>query len=233
MDISSLFKISSGLYIIGVKNGNDFGGSVVDAFIQATSSNPPHIILCSMNGNRTTALIKENGEFTVSVLNRDIDPFIIANFGYQSSRTVNKWENVDYQLKDGLPVLIEAAAFFRCKVENIRIMSTHNIFTASVEDAWLGSGEPLLYDYYFKNLKESAAKAFAEFKATGKAPRIKFSIAEPAANAEPSNNGKTKQWVCTVCGYVYNGDTSFEDLPDDWLCPLCGAPKSLFELQWI
>lgn len=48
------------------------------------------------------------------------------------------------------------------------------------------------------------------------------------------------QYVCTVCGYVYDpeqGDpdygiepgTKFDDLPEDWECPVCGAPKEDFE----
>ena len=47
-------------------------------------------------------------------------------------------------------------------------------------------------------------------------------------------------YVCTVCGYVYNpaeGDadngiapgTAFEALPDTWTCPLCGVDKEQFE----
>jgi len=50
------------------------------------------------------------------------------------------------------------------------------------------------------------------------------------------------EWVCNVCGYVYNeaeGDpdngiapgTPFEDLPEDWVCPVCGAGKDEFEKQ--
>ena len=39
-----------------------------------------------------------------------------------------------------------------------------------------------------------------------------------------------KQWVCVVCGYVYDGDTPFEELPDDWTCPVCGVDKSFFAL---
>lgn len=42
--------------------------------------------------------------------------------------------------------------------------------------------------------------------------------------AEDKNEGK--HWVCTVCGYVYDGEIPFEDLPDDWVCPLCGVDKS-------
>lgn len=49
-----------------------------------------------------------------------------------------------------------------------------------------------------------------------------------------------KNYVCLVCGYVYEpaaGDpdngvapgTSFEDLPADWECPICGVGKDQFE----
>lgn len=51
-----------------------------------------------------------------------------------------------------------------------------------------------------------------------------------------------KEYVCDVCGYVYNpaaGDpdngiqtgTAFKDLPEDWVCPVCGAGKSEFSLD--
>jgi rubredoxin len=50
-----------------------------------------------------------------------------------------------------------------------------------------------------------------------------------------------KNFVCNVCGYVYNpadGDpdsgikpgTAFEDIPEDWVCPVCGAGKDAFEV---
>ncbi len=50
------------------------------------------------------------------------------------------------------------------------------------------------------------------------------------------------EYVCTVCGYVYDpavGDeengiapgTPFSELPDDWVCPLCNAEKDMFEKQ--
>jgi len=52
--------------------------------------------------------------------------------------------------------------------------------------------------------------------------------------------GKTPEYRCTVCGYIYDleigdpdGDikpgTPFEEVPDDWVCPICGASKSEFE----
>ena len=38
-----------------------------------------------------------------------------------------------------------------------------------------------------------------------------------------------EKWVCTVCGYIYDGDVPFEELPEDYKCPICKAPKSKFE----
>ena len=37
------------------------------------------------------------------------------------------------------------------------------------------------------------------------------------------------KYVCTGCGYIYDGNIPFEELPDDWICPICGEPKSSFE----
>ena len=33
-----------------------------------------------------------------------------------------------------------------------------------------------------------------------------------------------KKFVCTVCGYVYEGD----ELPEDFVCPICGAEADEF-----
>ena len=41
-----------------------------------------------------------------------------------------------------------------------------------------------------------------------------------------------KQYVCTICGYVYDEsveEVKFEDLPEDWVCPLCGVGKDMFK----
>ena len=37
MDQTALFKLSYGLYVVGVKNGDSFGGCIVDAMMQVTS----------------------------------------------------------------------------------------------------------------------------------------------------------------------------------------------------
>jgi rubredoxin len=41
------------------------------------------------------------------------------------------------------------------------------------------------------------------------------------------------KWVCSVCGWVYDGEEPFADLPDDYRCPICGAPKTAFEKEEV
>lgn len=54
----------------------------------------------------------------------------------------------------------------------------------------------------------------------GKAPKN-----APTYRAEESK--PKEQYVCKICGYVYDGDITKE--PDDYVCPICSAPKTLFE----
>ena len=37
-----------------------------------------------------------------------------------------------------------------------------------------------------------------------------------------------KQYICTVCGYIYETEG---ELPDDFKCPICGAGKDAFVLK--
>jgi rubredoxin len=48
-----------------------------------------------------------------------------------------------------------------------------------------------------------------------------------------------KNWVCLICGWVYNEQdglpdegiapgTRFSDIPDDWRCPECDVTKAEF-----
>jgi len=50
-----------------------------------------------------------------------------------------------------------------------------------------------------------------------------------------------RQWMCVVCGYIYDeaaGDpehgipagTPWEEVPEDWTCPECGVGKKDFEM---
>ena len=64
-------------------------------------------------------------------------------------------------------------------------------------------------------------------------------VASPAPST-PADHG-LKQWVCVICGWVYDEaagapddglapGTRWADVPDDWRCPLCDVGKEDFAL---
>ena len=80
---------------------------------------------------------------------------------------------------------------FRSRVIQTVDLGTHTVFTAEVTEAKVLSSVPsATYQYYFDNIK----------------PRPK-----------PPETGKPKGYVCSICGWVYEGET----LPEDIVCPLC------------
>lgn len=37
-----------------------------------------------------------------------------------------------------------------------------------------------------------------------------------------------KEWICSICGYVYDGEDILKE-DDDFCCPLCDADKKEFK----
>ena len=166
MDNKALYKLTHGLYVVGVKNGEGFGGCIVDAVAQVSAGNTPNIIVSSMLKNFTNELIKKEQKFTLSILGKNVDPFVIANFGFQSARTVDKWKNIPHSLVEGLPVANDAVSYLRLKVTNTTELETHSMFLCDIVDAWVGenASDPLVYEDYQKDMKSLTMDAFNKFK---------------------------------------------------------------------
>ena len=142
MDTKALFKLTYGLYVVGVRNGDDFGGCVVDAVMQTTVE-PPTLVVSSNKSTRTNECIAKTKEFSLSVLSETTDPFVIANFGFQSCRAAEKWNKVSHRFLNGLPVLNNAAAYLHCRVTDVKELSTHTLFFCDITEAVDGTGKAL------------------------------------------------------------------------------------------
>ena len=154
MEESALFKLSNGVYVLGAMDGERPVGCIVDVVTQIALK-PLTLALSSSKISYTRECIEKTKEFSVSVLSKKVDPFIIANFGFQSSRNVNKWEKADHFMDNGLPYLKDNIATLRAKVVQEVLFESHKLFIAEILDAKNGGeGEPLTYyDYrtYFKD----------------------------------------------------------------------------------
>ena len=151
---NALFKVSQGLYVLGGRDDERFVGSIIDAVMQVASKPLILAIACSSR-SYTRECIDKTKEFSLSVLGKKVDPFVIANFGFQTSRTVDKWQKVKFNEVDGLPYLEDNIARIRGVIKQKIEFESHTLFIAEVVGCLNGvAGEPLTYlDYrtYFKD----------------------------------------------------------------------------------
>lgn len=197
MDDKALLKLTYGLYILTAKDGEKDNGCVVNTVGQLTY-NPNKIQVAVNKNNLTHDMILNTGEFNVSVLTENSKFETYKHWGFQSGRDCDKTENIEFsRSENGLIYLTEECnAFISAKVCSSVDLGTHTLFIADVTEMQvLNDDNSASYDYYHKNIK-------------------------PA----PESNVK-KGFICTVCGYIYEGDS----LPDDFICPWCKHPASDFE----
>ena len=85
MDITALFNLSYGLYVVGVKDGDRKVGCVVNTVSQATSK-PVTLTVCINKDNYTNDCIKRTKEFAVSILSEHTKESTFGIFGFSSGK---------------------------------------------------------------------------------------------------------------------------------------------------
>jgi flavin reductase (DIM6/NTAB) family NADH-FMN oxidoreductase RutF/rubredoxin len=217
MDVTALFNMSYGLYVIGAKDGERNVGCVVNTVTQSTAK-PVTLTVCINKENYTNACIKKTKEFSVSILSEKTKETTIGIFGFHSSKDRDKFAEVPCGFTpSGLPYINEGVTgFLQCKVIDLVENFTHTIFIAEVAEAEnLYKEPPMTYAYYHSVIK-------------GKTPPKASSFASEIEKPENS----AEKYVCGVCGYEHTGSKEeFEKLPDDYVCPICGMPKSKFQIK--
>ena len=188
-------KITQGMYVLTTKDG----GCIVDAGSQISAGDNPQVAVAVMKNNYTNELMKNNDKFALSVLGMDVNPEIIKTFGFNSMRNINKFENIDITMIEGINIINDSLGYMVCeKVDSID-NDTHTLFIGRLIEADLFDDDKEMTYGYYQEHKDELLKV-------------------------TTNEGKTA-WVCTICGYIYYG----EELPSDFKCPICGVPSNLFE----
>lgn len=182
-DLSALFNIGYGLYVVTSNDGKRDNGLIVNTVSQVTNS-PNRIAVTINKDNYSHHVIKQTGKMNLNCLSVDAPFSVFENFGFRSGRNADKFENCPPLRSDNglafLPRYINS--FMSLKVEQYVDLDTHGMFICSVTEARVISDvETMTYTYYQKNVKP-----------------------------KPQTDGK-KGWVCKVCGYIYEGDELPED----------------------
>ena len=183
-DLTALFNIGYGLYVVTSNDGSKDNGLIVNTVSQVT--NTPNRVAVTINKqNYSHHVIKQSGVMNVNCLDVSAPFSVFQTFGFQSGRTADKFAGIEELRSDNglrfLPRYINS--FMSLKVENYVDLGTHGMFICSVTEARvIGNKETMTYTYYQKNVKP-----------------------------KPQVEGK-KGYVCKVCGWVYEGDTLPDDI---------------------
>ena len=182
-DLSALFNIGYGLYVITSNDGKKDNGLIVNTVTQVT--NTPNRIAVTINKeNYSYHIIKQTGIMNINCLTTEAPFSVFEKFGFVSGRNVDKFADCEPLRSDNglvfLPRYINS--FMSLKVESFVDLDTHGMFICSVtESRVLSDKETMTYNYYQDNVKP-----------------------------KPETDGK-KGFVCKICGYVYEGDTLPDD----------------------
>ena len=183
-DMTALFNIGYGLYVVTSNDGVKDNGLIVNAVTQLTDS-PNRVAVTINKANYSHHVIRKTGIMNVNVLDTSAPFFVFEHFGFQSGRTIDKFAGCENLRSDNglrfLPRYINS--FMSLKVEQYVDLDTHGMFICSVTEARVMSDrDTMTYTYYHHNVKP-----------------------------KPDTEGK-KGFVCKVCGWVYEGDTLPDDI---------------------
>ena len=177
-DMSALFNIGYGLYVVTSNDGSRDNGLIVNTVSQVTNS-PDRVAVTINKQNYSHHVIKQTGKMNVNCLDVTAPFAVFENYGFRSGRNADKFAGVEELRSDNglrfLPRYINS--FMSLQVENYVDLDTHGMFICSVTEARvMGDKETMTYTYYQNQVKP-----------------------------KPETEGK-KGYVCKVCGWVYEGE---------------------------
>ncbi|MBE6791572.1 MAG: MBL fold metallo-hydrolase [Ruminococcaceae bacterium] len=182
-DLTALFKIGYGLYVVTSNDGKKDNGLIVNTVTQVT--NTPNRIAVTINkDNYSHHIIKQTGKMNVNCLSVEAPFKVFEAFGFRSGRNVDKFADCEPLRSDNglvfLPRYINS--FMSLKVEQYIDLGTHGMFICEITEARVISDkETMTYSYYHENVKP-----------------------------KPQTEGK-KGWVCTICGYIHEDENLPDD----------------------
>ena len=90
MDLTALFKIGYGLYVVTSNDGVKDNGLILNSIMQVT--NTPNRIAVTINkSNYSHDVIQKSGKMNVNCLSEEAPFKVFEVFGFQSGRDVNKF----------------------------------------------------------------------------------------------------------------------------------------------
>lgn len=132
-----LRKIPHGLYICGVKDGDEVNGFTASWVMQA-SFEPPLVVTCVKADSTSHTMIKSSGVFALTIL-EDSQKEVAQNFFKPLRRAGNKFEDIEFYEGEetGCPIIKDSLGYVECTVVGSVEKGDHTVFVGEV----IGAGE--------------------------------------------------------------------------------------------
>jgi flavin reductase (DIM6/NTAB) family NADH-FMN oxidoreductase RutF len=170
MNLSALYKLGYGMYIVGSHKGDKLNAQVANTVFQITSE-PPTVAVSINQSNLTHDYIKASKVFSASILCQAAPLPFIGGFGFKSGRDVNKLKDINYKIgQTGAPVVLDhATAYLEAEVVQDVDVGTHTIFIGRIVAAEVLTEDTCMtYDYYHQVKKGTTPKTAPSYIARAK-----------------------------------------------------------------
>lgn len=142
-----LRKIPHGLYVCGVKEGEEVNGYTASWVMQA-SFQPPLVVNCVKQDTKSHSMIKASQVFALSVLEAG-QKEVAQKFFKPQRRVGNKFEDIEFYLGEatGCPIISDSLGYVECRVISAVEHGDHTVFVGEVVAAGVHrEGDPLLLE---------------------------------------------------------------------------------------
>jgi flavin reductase (DIM6/NTAB) family NADH-FMN oxidoreductase RutF len=142
-----LRKIPHGLYICGVRDGEEMNGFTVSWLMQS-SFKPPLVVNCVKQDSNSHTMIEKTQVFTISFLEEG-QKDLAQQFFQPKRRVGNKFEEVEFYEGEatGCPIIKDSLGYIECKVVGKVDQGDHTVFVGEVIASGVHrEGNPLLLE---------------------------------------------------------------------------------------
>jgi flavin reductase len=142
----AMSRLGAAVHVITSAGPAGKAGTTATA-VCSVSDAPPTLMMCLNRRSQTNPVVLENGVFCVNTLGAagaEIADIFAGRTGVQGAERFKTGEWI--VLTTGSPVLVPAVIAFDCRISEVRLVGSHNVFFGAVESVRLGpSGPALLY----------------------------------------------------------------------------------------
>jgi flavin reductase (DIM6/NTAB) family NADH-FMN oxidoreductase RutF len=134
--------LPTGVTVVSASGPEGPAGATANA-VCSLSIEPMLMLACLDRGSRTLLAVQAANRFGISVLHAGQEE--IARSFATKAPVADKWDDVVWRERDGVPAIDEALAWIACDLRDVIAGGDHVIVTGEVRDLEAREGNPLVF----------------------------------------------------------------------------------------